>query len=72
MDIWSFLKEFYKIKDSDINNFNRFRILRNKVVYKAKIVSIEVCEESFEFLVYFLSLLGKEFDKEIKWIYIRC
>ena len=62
----AFLKEFYKMKNEDINNFNRFRILRNKVVYKAKVVSVEICKEALNFLIYFLSLLEKEFNKEIK------
>ncbi|HLC51083.1 MAG TPA: hypothetical protein VJH90_01780 [archaeon] len=62
----AFLKEFYKIKSSDINNFNRFRMLRNKIVYRAQVVSVEACKEAFDFLVYFLPLLEKELNKEIK------
>ena len=56
----AFLQEFYKMKSSDLNDFNRFRILRNKVVYKAQTISTETCKEAFGFLIYFLPLLEKE------------
>lgn len=62
----SFLREFYKFSESEISTFDRYRILRNKTVYSATKVSIEVCKEALKFLESFLPKLKKEFEKEIK------
>lgn len=61
----AFLKEFFNFKESDINSINRYRILRNKTVYKGEIVSVETCKESLRFLTNFLPKLKKEY-KDIK------
>lgn len=62
----SFLREFYKFPDAEISTFDRYRILRNKTVYSAAKVSIEVCKEALKFLENFLPKLRKEFEKETK------
>lgn len=58
----SFLKEFCKTKESDLNNFNRYRIMRNKIVYEAQTISVETCKESLNFLIYFMN----EIEKNVK------
>jgi uncharacterized protein (UPF0332 family) len=62
----SFLREFYKFSESEISTFDRYRILRNKTVYSAAKVSIEVCKEALKFLEIFLPKLKREFEKEVK------
>jgi uncharacterized protein YutE (UPF0331/DUF86 family) len=62
----SFLREFYKFSESEISTFDRYRILRNKTVYSAAKVSIEVCKEALKFLENFLPKLKREFEKEVK------
>lgn len=58
----SFLRDFYKFSGSDISTFDRFRILRNKTVYSAAWVSVEVCQEALAFLEDFLPKLSREFE----------
>ena len=60
----AFLKKFHNLSEEDSSSFNRYRILRNKTVYSAATVSIEVCKQSLAFLERFLPKLKKEFDKE--------
>lgn len=57
----SFLKEFFTFPESDIAAFDRYRILRNKAVYKGEKLSVEVCKEALNFLLYFLPKLKTEF-----------
>ena len=58
----SFLREFYGFSGSEISAFDRFRILRNKTVYCAVWVSVEVCREALTFLEEFLPKLEREFE----------
>ena len=58
----SFLRDFYKFSGSDISTFDRFRVLRNKTVYSAVWVSVEVCQDALAFLEDFLPKLSKEFE----------
>ena len=58
----SFLRDFYKFSWSDISTFDRFRVLRNKTVYSAVWVSVEVCQEALAFLEDFLPKLSREFE----------
>lgn len=62
----AFLKEFYKFSDSDLSSFDRYRILRNKTVYAAEMISEETCKASLKFLEEFLPKLKNEFEKELK------
>lgn len=62
----SFTKEFFDFPESDILSFDRYRILRNKTVYKGEKVSVETCKEALTFLLAFLPKLKKEFNKLIK------
>lgn len=50
----SFLNEEKLFSQKIINDFNRFRILRNKSVYEAEKISIETCEEALRFARDFL------------------
>lgn len=61
--IISFLLEYFKnIPKNDISTFDRYRILRNKVMYKASKVSVETCKEALKFSENFLPLLKKELE----------
>ena len=59
----SFLREFFDFPGSDITSFNRYRILRNKTVYRCEKVSKQICKEALNFLLDFLHKLKKEFNK---------
>lgn len=59
----SFLREFFKFSESDIATFDRYRILRNKTIYRGQKISAETCEESLNFLLNFLPKLKNEFKK---------
>jgi len=59
----SFLREFFDFPGSDITSFNRYRILRNKTVYRGEKVSKQICKEALNFLLDFLPKLKKEFNK---------
>lgn len=61
----SFLREFYNFSESNISAFDRYRILRNKTVYKGELISPETCKEALNFLLNFLPKLKKEFGKLI-------
>ncbi len=60
----SFLKKFFDFPESDITSFNRYRILRNKTIYKGEKVSPETCKESLNFLLHFLPELKKKIENE--------
>ena len=61
--IISFLMKYFKnITKEDISTFDRYRILRNKVMYKASKVSVETCKEALKFSENFLPLLKKELE----------
>ncbi len=57
----AFLREFFSFSESDIRNFDRYRILRNNAVYKGEKISAEICKEALNFLLYFLPKLKNEF-----------
>ncbi len=57
----SFLREFFEFTEADIKSFDRYRILRNKTVYRGEFISEETCREALEFLLRFLPLIRKEF-----------
>lgn len=59
----SFLKEFFDFPESYTASFNRYRILRNKTVYRGEKVSAEICKQSLNFLIDFLPKLKNEFNK---------
>lgn len=59
----SFLKEFFDFSESDIDSMNRYRILRNKTVYRGEKISAETCREALKFLLEFLPKLRREFHK---------
>jgi len=62
----SFLKEFFGFSETDMNSLNRYRILRNKTVYRGERVSVETCKEAMNFLQSFLPKLKKEFKELLK------
>ncbi len=45
----AFLKEKHLLDTKDINELNRYRILRNKSVYEAKEISLETGKEAIDF-----------------------
>ncbi|MBU1129545.1 MAG: hypothetical protein KJ949_02870 [Nanoarchaeota archaeon] len=59
--IVSFLKKFHNFKESDVEFFNRYRILRNKSVYGCEKISIEICKNALNFLNMFFPKIKKEF-----------
>lgn len=59
----SFLGEFFNFSEHNISTLNRYRILRNKCIYKADRVSIQTCEEAMIFLKNFLPEIKREFNK---------
>ena len=59
----SFLRELFNFPESDIISFDRYRILRNKTIYKGEKVSAAVCKEALSFLLKFLPKLKEEFVK---------
>jgi len=59
----SFIKEFFKFKESDMTVFDRYRILRNKSVYRGEKVSAQTCKEAVDFVEKFLPQLKSEFSK---------
>jgi len=59
----SFLKKFFDFSESDIASFNRYRILRNKTVYRGEKISAEICKEALNFLLKFLPELKNRFNK---------
>lgn len=62
----SFLREYYKVSEHSISSFDRYRILRNKSVYRAAKISVSTCKQALSFLKKFLPQLKEEFEKEIK------
>lgn len=64
--IISFLKEFFNFPESDILAFDRYRILRNKTIYRGEKISTETCKEALTFLLTFLPKIKKEFSKLIR------
>ncbi|MBS3056185.1 MAG: hypothetical protein J4473_01990 [Candidatus Aenigmarchaeota archaeon] len=60
----SFLIEFYKFSQSDISTFDRYRILRNKCIYKGAKASLITCNESINFAKNFLLKIRIVFEKE--------
>lgn len=61
----SFLREFFKFSESDLETFDRYRILRNKAVYRGERISSIVCREALDFLLHFLPELKNEFRKSM-------
>jgi len=59
----SFLREFFHFHLQDISSFDRYRILRNKVVYRAEGVDSDSCKSSLEFVEHFLPELKAEFER---------
>ncbi len=45
----AFLKKKELLSDKELNDFNRYRILRNKSVYEAEEISIETLKEALTF-----------------------
>lgn len=54
----SFVKENYNINPEKINTFDRYRKIRNKLVYEADKVSIEDVKEALDFAVNFVQELN--------------
>ncbi len=63
--IISFLKEFHTSSESDLNTFDRYRILRNESVYGAKKVSAITCAEALEFVRRFVPELNEVFNEKV-------
>ncbi|MAH03161.1 hypothetical protein CMI39_00020 [Candidatus Pacearchaeota archaeon] len=63
--IISFFKKFCNFEEQDVDTFNRYRILRNKTIYRGERVSSEKCKEALNFLVIFLPKIKKEFILQI-------
>ncbi len=59
----SFLREFFKFPESDIRTFDRYRILRNKAVYRGERISSETCTGALRFLLYFLPKIKNGYKK---------
>lgn len=57
----AFLKNL-NLLESDIEMFDKYRILRNKAVYGGERISVEKCNEALRFLISFLPELKKEFE----------
>lgn len=55
----AFLKERQLFSMHIINDFNRYRVLRNKSVYEAKIVSVETCKDALKFAKVLLPKIKK-------------
>ena len=68
-----FLKEFYTFSELELTSFNRYRILRNKTIYSAEVISEETCKASLKFLESFLpKLKHRNLIKKRKcslWVY---
>ncbi|GEM_PF-588995 len=62
----AFLREFFEFPESDMRNFDRYRILRNNAVYRGEKISAGVCKESLNFLEAFLPQTEKELEKLLK------
>lgn len=62
----SFVKESFTFSEHDIISFDRYRILRNKTVYKGEKISEEVCREALSFLNSFLPKIKDEFKKSMQ------
>jgi hypothetical protein len=58
----SFLKEFFDFPDSDIASFDRYRIMRNKTIYRGEKVSLETCKAALAFLLEFLPKIKNKFE----------
>lgn len=61
-----FMKEFFDFSENDLKSFDRYRILRNKAVYRGEKISKESCNEALKFLLKFMPEIKKEFKKLIK------
>lgn len=59
----SFLREFFSFPESDISAFDRYRILRNRAVYRAERISAGTCNDALGFLLRFLPKLKSEFRR---------
>lgn len=59
----SCLREFFNFSEKDLSAFDRYRILRNKTIYKGEKISAETCKEALDFLMTFLPKIKKEFKK---------
>ncbi len=62
----AFLNEYYNFPTQFIETFNRFRILRNKLVYGAAQISPESCKDALGFAVSFLPKVKQSFDADKK------
>jgi uncharacterized protein (UPF0332 family) len=59
----AFLREFHNLHVADLSSMDRYRILRNKIVYRAEKVTISTCQAALNFAKHFLPELHKEFDR---------
>ena len=66
--IISFLTGFHSFPEHEISAFNRYRILRNRCVYRAANVSSTTCREALTFLEHFLPKLRKVLEGGIKGV----
>lgn len=65
----AFLKEFFTFSTYDISIFNRYRVLRNKIVYRTEHISVQTCKDALTFLKHFLPIVKTEFEKTVKPIH---
>jgi len=61
--IIAYLREFHDFRESDVTAFDRYRVLRNKAIYRAQKVSLETSQDALKFLKAFLPKLKQEFTK---------
>lgn len=62
----AFVREFYALPEHTISTVNRYRILRNKVVYSATNISVLSCKEALKFAEKFIQKLKTIFEEEYK------
>ena len=60
----AFVRDHHNITAADIAAFDRYRILRNKCIYKGATVSATVCQEAAEFMKCFVPLLKRLFEEK--------
>jgi hypothetical protein len=62
----AFLRDIIILERKYVDGFDRYRKLRNRVVYEAKDVEIITCKDAFKFMKEFLLVIKKVYDNEIK------
>ncbi len=61
----AFLRDSYNVPPNAVSRFDRYRILRNKAVYRGQNISSETCREALDFVSSFVPELVKFLEKEL-------